>query len=53
MVNWKEKLQKIMIEGRDEIDKKASDKLMEEEMNPTLRQSKDEPLKAVDPKEKS
>jgi hypothetical protein len=40
-------------EGRQQIEKGVADKLMEEELNPTLRDSKDQPLKAIEKKQKN
>lgn len=45
-----DKAKKAVDDAKKEVDEKVSDKLVEEELNPTLRQSKDEPLKAVEDK---
>lgn len=37
-------------QGKEEIEEKASDKLMEEEINPTLREHHGEPLKKPEDK---
>lgn len=44
-------LKKQAEKGKQEIEEKVGDKLMEEEVNPTLRQHHGEPIK--NPKDKS
>lgn len=40
-----DKIKSVVKKAADEIEQKTSDKLMEEELNPTLREHKGEPLK--------
>lgn len=46
------KIQQMAEKGKQDIEKGVSDKLMEEELNPTLRNSKDEPLASNKPPKK-
>lgn len=46
------KLQEMAEKGKQDIEKGVSDKLMEEELNPTLRKHHGEPIKKPAPKPK-
>lgn len=50
-MGFKDWLRNKTEEGRQQIEEKVGDKLMEEEVNPTLRQHHGEPIKK--PKDKS
>lgn len=40
-----DKIKKVTQDGKDEIEQKVADKLMEEEVDPTLRKHSGEPMK--------
>jgi len=44
-MGFADKFKKFVKDAGDEIEQKTSDKLMEEEMKPTLRQHHGEPIK--------
>lgn len=53
-MGFKDWVHKKTEEGREEIEEKVSDKLMEEQVEPTLRQHKGQPIykKQFQPKDK-
>lgn len=47
-----DKIKAAAASGKDEIEKKVADKLMEEQLDPTLREHHGVPQGKVEPKEK-